>query len=291
MKNTKIIDLLKKGQDLLKKAGIEKFELNAEILLAHLLGLKEPGAVLLELDREVPQEIHDKFISLIKRRLKSEPISYIIGYKHFWNQVYKVNKDVLIPRSETELIIEIALKKLQHRKNEKLRMLDLGTGSGCIILSLLSEFKNSCGVAVDVSDKALRIAKMNADNLQLSHRIKFMQSNWFSALKKKEKFDLIVSNPPYIAKGEASDISTLFKEMKVFEPYIAFIDSKDGLKSYKIIAEHSKEFLKKDGMMILEINYKRKELIRNIFESQGYTIKFYKSLQDIYYVSMITHTE
>ena len=284
----KVIDLIQKGRDLFKRTETEEFELNAEILLAHLLGLEQPETVLLELDREVPQVIHDRFISLVKRRLKSEPTPYIIGHRHFWKQVYKVNKDVLIPRSETELIIEVALKKLQHRESEKLHILDLGTGSGCIILSLLSEFKNFCGVAVDISDRALRIAKMNADNLQLSHRIKFIQSNWFSALKQKQKFDLIVSNPPYIAIGESSDICiNMFKKMKIFEPCIAFIDSRDGLKSYKIIAEHSREFLKKDGVMILEINYKRKALIKNIFEDQGYTVEFYKDLKDIYRIAFL----
>ncbi len=286
MKNRAIIvaDLIKEAQNKFREADIETFELDAKILIAHLLGLSQPEKIIFELDKEISQEVYDRFISLVKRRLNFEPIAYIVGYKHFWKQVYKVDKNVLIPRPETEFIIDLVLKRLQNRKNEKLRILDLGTGSGCIILSLLNELKNSFGVAVDISDKALDIAKINADNLQLSQRVKFIKSNWFDALSEREKFDIIVSNPPYIAKDEWQ---ILPKNVKDFEPSIALNDGKDGLESYKIIAQSGKNFLNKGGMIVLEIGYNQKNLVKNIFKNQGYTIKFYQDLQCIYRIAVI----
>ena len=288
MKNAKVIDLINETQDKFKKADIETFELDAKILIAHLLGLSDPEQIVFELNKKVSQEAYDKFISLVKRRLNFEPIAYIIGYKHFWKQVYKINENVLIPRPETELIVELILEKLQDRKNEKLCILDLGTGSGCIILSLLSELKNSFGIGVDISDKALDVAKSNANNLQLTERIEFVKSNWFDALKKETKFDIIVSNPPYIAKNVWQNLPA---NVKNFEPSIALTNGRDGLKSYKIIAHCAKFFLKKDGIIVVEIGYNQKELVKNIFETQGYAIKFYKDLEGIYRVSVIIHAE
>ena len=286
MKNRAIIvaDLINETKNKFREADIETFELDAQILIAHLLDLSQPEKIIFELDKEISQEVYDRFISLVKRRLNFEPIAYIVGYKHFWKQVYKVDKNVLIPRPETEFIIELVLKKLQNRKNEKLRILDLGTGSGCIILSLLNELKNSFGVAVDISDKALDIAKINADNLQLSQKVKFIKSNWFDALSERKKFDIIVSNPPYIAKDEWQSLS---KNIKDFEPSIALNDGKDGLESYKIIAQSGKNFLNKSGMIVLEIGYNQKNLVKNIFKNQGYTIKFYQDLQCIYRIAVI----
>ena len=275
MKNRAIIvaDLIKEAQNKFREADIETFELDAKILIAHLLGLSQPEKIIFELDKEISQEVYDRFISLVKRRLNFEPIAYIVGYKHFWKQVYKVDKNVLIPRPETEFIIDLVLKRLQNRKNEKLRILDLGTGSGCIILSLLNELKNSFGVAVDISDKALDIAKINADNLQLSQRVKFIKSNWFDALSEREKFDIIVSNPPYIAKDEWQ---ILPKNVKDFEPSIALNDGKDGLESYKIIAQSGKNFLNKGGMIVLEIGYNQKNLVKIFLKIKGIQLNFIK---------------
>lgn len=287
MKNRAIIvaDLINETKNKFREADIETFELDAQILIAHLLDLSQPEKIIFELDKEISQEVYDRFISLVKRRLNFEPIAYIVGYKHFWKQVYKVDKNVLIPRPETELIIEVILGKLQNRKNEKLHILDLGTGSGCIILSLLSELKNSFGVAVDVSDKALNIAKINANNLQLSKRLKFIKSNWFNALDEKESFDIIVSNPPYVAENEWQNLS---KSIKNFEPSIALSDGGDGLGGYRVIAQSAKKFLKKGAMIILEIGYNQKNLVENTFENQGYKVGFYKDLQGIYRVASIS---
>ena len=278
-----VFDLIKEAENKLKGVGIETFELDAKILLAHSLGQHEK--LVFKLNSRVSQYSYDKFTLLVKRRLKLEPIAYIVGYKHFWKQVYKVDKNVLIPRPETELIIEVILGKLQNRKNEKLHILDLGTGSGCIILSLLSELKNSFGVAVDVSDKALNIAKINANNLQLSKRLKFIKSNWFNALDEKESFDIIVSNPPYVAENEWQNLS---KSIKNFEPSIALSDGGDGLGGYRVIAQSAKKFLKKGAMIILEIGYNQKNLVENTFENQGYKVGFYKDLQGIYRVASIS---
>jgi release factor glutamine methyltransferase len=286
--NKKIIKvdyLIKDAEIKLQKANISTFHLDAKILLAYLLKLRQPEEIIFKLCTPVSKNICHKFANLIERRLNLEPIAYIIGHKDFWKQTYKVSSDVLIPRPETELFIEIILDKLQQQKNEQLHILDLGTGSGCIILSLLSELKNSFGVAVDISQKALHIAKANAKDQQLTSRVKFIQSNWFDALNMRETFDIIVSNPPYISKNEWQSLDI---NVRNFEPSSALTDAKDGLQNYKIIAENAKNFLNPSGFMLLEIGYNQSTAVKNIFKDNDYKVEYHKDIQGIKRVIAVT---
>ncbi|WPX97072.1 peptide chain release factor N(5)-glutamine methyltransferase [Candidatus Bandiella euplotis] len=273
-----IIDLVKQAEESFKAVGIETSMLDAKILLAHCMGLEQPQEIIFKLHSRISQDVHDRFTSLVNRRLAFEPIAYIVGYKCFWKRIFKVNHNVLIPRPETELMIDVVLKKLGHKKLENLHILDLGTGSGCIILSLLDEFKNSIGIGVDVSEKALEIAAVNANINQRNQRVKFVKSNWFYALNRWKKFDIIVANPPYIPKCEWDNLKP---NVKNFEPSIALTDFSHGFENYEMIVHNAKNFLKKGGAMVLEIGYNQSDAISNILECAGYKFEFYKDLQGI----------
>ena len=275
--------ILKNAKKKLKKCGITTYRIDAQILLSKILNLDNIGDLLFK-EPTIVEDDYNKFKILLNRRLQHEPIAYIIGSKNFWKQDYIINRDVLIPRPETELIIELVLQKFTKVINKQLNILDLGTGSGCIILSLLSEFKLSIGVGVDRSKKALQIATINAANLNINNRVKFVLSNWFDNLNYRQKFDIIVSNPPYISNNEWISLE---RSVKNFEPKKALTDSKDGLESYRIIEKNVLQFLKKGGILILEIGYNQQQIIQQIFKSTIYRIKFYQDLQNIVRVAMI----
>ncbi len=232
-------------------------QLDAEILLAHALS-KSREYLIGHADDNVDPEI---IKPLLQRRLEGEPIAYILGIKEFWGMDFKVTKDTLIPRPETELIIEKALEIFADKKTN-LEVLDLGTGTGCIILSILEEFPNAVGVGVDISNKALDIARQNALG---NSRIEFIQSNWFDNLGDR-KFDLIVSNPPYISKFESLGISVVD-----FEPHTALFSEDNGYECYKIIAKSIKQHLKKNGVGIFEFGQGQAARIQAIFFKHGFT--------------------
>ena len=279
----KHLNILKNAQKKLKKCGITTYRIDAQILLSKILNLDNIGDLLFK-EPKIVETDYNKFKILLNRRLQHEPIAYIIGSKSFWKQDYVINRDVLIPRPETELIIELVLQKFTKVINKQLNILDLGTGSGCIILSLLSEFKVSIGIGVDKSKKALQIATINAAKLKLNNRVKFILSDWFNNLNYRQKFDIIVSNPPYISSNEWISLE---RSVKNFEPKKALTDSKDGLEPYKIIEKNVLQFLKKGGILILEIGYNQQQIIQQIFKSNVYRIKFYHDLQNIVRVAMI----
>lgn len=263
---------------MLCKAGITTYKLDAKSLLSHILNISESEHLIFKLNEKISLDKYSEYIDLIKRRLEFEPTAYIIGSKYFWKQNYTINNNVLVPRSETELIIELILKKLEGRTTNKLNILDLGTGSGCIILSLLLELKFSTGLGIDISEKALNIARLNAKKFYLKDRINFMISNWFSNLENSNKFDIIISNPPYISINEWKSLEP---SVLNFEPQIALTDFQDGLNNYKIIAEKAKLFLKKGGLIALEIGFNQSKKIKEIFEASGYEVEIFKDLQSI----------
>lgn len=282
---TTISSILKEAQLSLKEANIPTYKLDAKILLSHILKLDNSEELLFKLNQTISELNYFQYFKLINRRSQNEPIAYIIGNKDFWKQNYTLDNNVLIPRPETELIIELLLKKLNKKIDAQLNILELGTGSGCIVLSLLSEFKYSKATAVDISKKALNIAKSNAKKLSMDNRVNFKLSNWFSNLTSNLKFDIIISNPPYIS---LSDWEILDKNVKCFEPKEALTDNKDGLENYKIIAKHSKNYLNKDGIIALEIGINQSFIIQKIFQDYGYKIDCYKDLQSIERVAIIT---
>lgn len=201
---------------------------------------------------------------MLSRRLKHEPLDKILGKKEFYKFTFKVNKDVLSPRPDTEILVESALALIDKAK--PCRILDLGTGSGCIILSLLKECPHAKGVGLDISDKALNVAKENARVLEVSNRVEFVNASWNDRDFAGEMFDIIVSNPPYISKA---DIKSLSSEVKDYDPFVALSGGEDGLACYREIANLAPKLLKKDGCILLESGYGQDENIKEIFIKAG----------------------
>ena len=273
----KALEAIKIGTKLLKEKNIPTYNLDAELILSKSLN-KSREEILINLEQNINKKNLTNFNEYLIRRSKKEPIAYLLEEKEFWSKKFFVNKNTLIPRPETELLVE---KLLTIFKKKRITILDIGTGTGCIIISLLSELKNSTGVAVDISCKAIMVAKKNACKFKLSDRIKFLNKPFEDLCEKK--FDLIVSNPPYIRR---SDIKNLSEDIKKFEPRMALDGGNDGLDLIKKIIYKSKKILKINGMLALEIGNEQikrvsKILIDNKFRIK-YVIKDYR--KDIRYV-------
>lgn len=197
------------------------------------------------------------------RLQKGEPLAYILGYKYFWDQKLSVTQDTLIPRADTEVLIETVLGEIKHRK-ENLKILDLGTGSGAIALALAGELPSSMVVAVDYSDKALEVAKQNAVDNSITN-VKFIQSDWYKSLQ-GFKFDLIVSNPPYID----NDDNDLDYNVKSYEPARALFARDNGLADIEIIVSQARQYLNKNGGMYIEHGYTQAEVVSRIYSKYGF---------------------
>lgn len=205
------------------------------------------------------------FRSFIERYKNHEPVSKIINRKSFWNHDFYVDNSVLDPRPETELIVEFILKRFAA--NSYLEFLDIGTGSGCILLSILSELKNSHGIGIDVSADAIRIANKNKSLLKIQN-VDFSQQNW-NELSGENFFDVIVSNPPYI---KTADIEFLDENVKNFDPLISLDGGEDGLDAYRDIAKISANVLKADGLILLEVGYDQAESVAHILQHQNFQL-------------------
>ena len=230
-------EVLIKGTKILKLNNIKSFNLDSEILLASSLNL-DRTRLLLNLNNKIKKKQKKIFFDLINRRKNNEPIAYILGFKEFWKNKFKINKSALIPRPDTEIVVEETLKEI--KKNESKQILDIGTGSGCIILSVLNERKKSFGYGIDVSKKALNLAKSNAKIQHINNRIKFLKSdidNYYYG-----KYDLILSNPPYI---KLSDLNVLDKDIKCFEPNLALNGGIDGFSKIRKVIKQSSLLIKK----------------------------------------------
>lgn len=212
-----------------------------------------------------------KLDGLIKRRLNHEPLDKIIGKREFYKYTFYTSKDVLSPRPDTEILIEEALRIIHT--DENVCILDLGTGSGCIIETLLAERPSAHGVAVDISAAALQIALKNATALGVIERLQLIEADWFSAdfaAKLNAEFDIIVTNPPYIPSAE---IKNLEPEVKNYDPLLALDGGTDGFTCYRRIAEIAPLMLKKGGYILLEAGYNQAEKIAQIFTAQGLQLK------------------
>tara|TARA_Y100000591_G_scaffold294460_1_gene283070 strand:+ start:152 stop:994 length:843 start_codon:yes stop_codon:yes gene_type:complete len=266
-----VLELINLGSKKLRSNRINSSKLDSEILLSKVLG-KKRERVLVDFQDQVASNEILKYNQLINRRYLKEPIAYILKKKEFWSKLFEVNENTLIPRPETELMVE---KIIKIYKGKKISILDIGTGSGCILISLLDELKNSNGVGIDISKKALIVAKKNARNHNLAHKIKFIHkplTNIFNI-----KFDLVVSNPPYIKK---SDLKNLQEDIKMYEPLVALDGGNDGLDVIKKVIYKAKYILKIRGKLALEIGNEQylevsKILKRNNFRIEHY-IKDYK---------------
>ena len=260
----KVLDAIKIGSKLLKEKNIPSYILDSELLLSKSLN-KSREELLINLEQNINKRDLTNFNKYLIRRSKKEPIAYLIGEKEFWSKKFFVNKSTLIPRPETELLVE---KLVTLYKKKRVNILDIGTGTGCIIISLLSELKNSSGMAVDISSKALFVAKKNALKFRLSNRIKFL-SQHFEGIHNK-KFDLIVSNPPYITRY---GIKNLSDDIKKFEPRMALDGGNDGLDLIKKVIYKSKEILKINGTLALEIGDEQIKKVSKILIDNKFRIK------------------
>ena len=251
-------ELYRMGKDRLMEAKIPEAELDARLLLEEVCGT-DRNDLLVHGDKEVPPEQCDRYVEYIQRRQKREPLQQITGYQEFMGLRFKVTPDVLIPRQDTETLVEEVMRYL----HDGMHLLDMCTGSGCILLSLL-KYSNDCeGTGCDISEPALKVAEENAKELSLN--ASFVQSNLFENIS--GKYEFIVSNPPYIPTGV---IPTLMEEVRDHEPVSALDGREDGLYFYREIVEKAGEYLYPGGMLFFEIGYDQAEKVSSLMREAGY---------------------
>jgi len=253
-------EVRKKAVSLLEETEIRTARLDVDLLLGLALGL-DPLEIILDPCRKVPDHEAAAFRALLARRAAREPMSQILGKKAFWSLDFKVSRDCLTPRPDSEILIESALKAIPDR-NKPLKILDLGTGSGCLLLSLMAELPDSRGVGVDISARALMLAQGNADRLGFGDRCEFIRSDWAAQLPPSAEFDIILANPPYIARAERVDLAP---EARDYEPDIALFADDNGLKEYKKLAKIIPQLIAVGGHAFLEIGWRQGSQVRDIF--------------------------
>ncbi len=256
---------------ILKKNKIKTFQLDAEILMSQVIK-KDRKYILLNSKKELSNKDLKDYKYLIDKRKLKNPIAYLIGSKNFWKYEFNVTEDVLIPRPDTELIVEQVLNLSKHKS--RLKILDVGIGSGCILLSILSEKKDFYGTGIDISQKCLRVCNENSSKLNLKNRLKLIKSDIDNF--NYGKYDIIISNPPYIKK---IDLKYLDKGVIDFEPRQALNGGIDGISEIRKTIIKSSELIKKSGKLVLEIAYDQKDKVKQILTKNGfYTNKVLKDL-------------
>lgn len=267
----KINEAMQMGREALSKHGVEPRE--ARLLLA--FAMKISGSELIKYT-ECTKEQYKLYMELINRRCKKEPYNYVVGYKEFMKLNFEVDSNVLIPRDDTEILVEeiIKIAKEKFATNNKIRILDMCTGSGCIAISLDKYIENAEVFAVDVSDGALNLARKNA-KLNASN-VKFIKSNLFKNLDKKEKFDIIVSNPPYIKRDVIEELQEEVKK----EPVLALDGGESGLDFYENISKMATEYLNEGGILAYEIGFDQAEEVSKLMEFNRFkNIRVVKDLE------------
>tara|TARA_Y100001958_G_C21218759_1_gene544151 strand:- start:731 stop:1573 length:843 start_codon:yes stop_codon:yes gene_type:complete len=255
----------------LKKKKINSFLLDSEILMSKVLN-KKRDYVILNLEKDLNQKNLLFFKHLINERAKGKPIAYLTGKKYFWKYEFNVNENVLIPRPDTELIVEQILKIYKNKKNS--RILEIGVGSGCVFLSVLKEKDGFIGTGIDISSGCLKVCKSNIDKLKISNKIKLFKSDIdnFSY----GKYDLIISNPPYIKK---TDFKYLERDIINYEPKQALDGGLDGLSEIRKVIKKSSELIKTNGKLILEVAFDHKFKVKSLLKEKGFYIN--KILKDL----------
>ncbi|WP_440934662.1 peptide chain release factor N(5)-glutamine methyltransferase [Candidatus Pelagibacter sp.] len=255
---------INQGSKILKNKLIPNSQLDSEILMAKTIN-KDRNYILLNSDYYLTKNDLINFYRLIEQRSLGKPVAYLVKKKFFWNSEFFVTNSTLIPRPETELIVENVLQVT--KSSNKINILDVGIGSGCILLSILKERENFYGTGIDVSKKCLNISKINAVNLDVTSRLKLYKSNVDKF--NLGKYDLIVSNPPYIKK---SDIKYLEKDVAKFEPRLALDGGLDGLSEIRKVIKKAPKLIKKKGKFILEIGFDQKNKVVNLLKKEGFYI-------------------
>ena len=254
-------NIIKVASQTLKNHNICSHELDAQILLSDVMGIGREYLIVNN-ETRVSEKIKKKYYLSIKRRTKREPVAYIIGKREFWSKDFVVNNSTLVPRPETELLI---YKVIDYFKERRINILDIGTGSGCILLSILKELRLAMGTGIDISSKAIEVAKINSTNFNLSNRSKFkvFDLNKYTI----GKYDLVISNPPYIP---SKDMKNLSKDIINYEPLFALDGGIDGLDLIKKVIYKSNNLLKRSGLLALEIGYNQYRKVFNILKDNGY---------------------
>ena len=254
----------------LKKKNIKSANIDSEILMSNVIK-KDRNYILMNLNKTLSKKDLENFNQLVKQREKGKPIAYLTGKKDFWKYEFEVSQDTLIPRPDSELIVEYILKYTKNRS--KLNILDIGVGSGCLLLSVLKERNNFYGVGIDINQKCINICKKNTLNLNIFNRTKFFKSNIdnFNC----GKYDLIISNPPYINK---LDLQYLEKDVIDFEPKIALDGGLDGISVIRKVINKSSDLIKNNGKFFLEIAFDQKNKVTRLLKSKGFYIN--KILKD-----------
>jgi release factor glutamine methyltransferase len=261
---------LKNASKILNSFNIKTPLLDSEVLLARAIN-KDRQYIILNLNKKLNQNCLNKFNYLIKRRTKGEPIAYLLKKKDFWKETFYVNKNVLIPRPDTELIVEQVLKLFPSKSN--LQILDIGTGSGCILLSILKERSNFYGTGIDISKKSINVCKYNTKILNIKNRVKFYNSNVDNFII--GKYDLITSNPAYI---KTLSLKYLEKDIYRFEPREALNGGVDGFSQIRKVVDKAAFLIKKNGKFILEIGFNQKNKVCEMLKNRKFYIN--KALKD-----------
>ena len=267
----------KTGIGQLRDAGVPSFTLAAELLLLHVAG-KDRTWLYAHPEDELSPEQELKFFALIASRVAGVPTQYLTGKQEFWGIEFEVTHDVLIPRPETEHVIEVALDRLAVREiragrkqtlsGEGLNIADIGTGSGCIAVALAKDLPGAQFVATDISPRALEVARRNAERAGFADRIKFVLSNLLDGIPSSQRFQLIASNPPYIGRNEAS---TLAREVRDHEPETALFGGEEGYELYADLVTQSAEHLEPGGILVLELGHNSLPAVQPLFESPEWT--------------------
>tara|TARA_B110000483_G_scaffold187644_1_gene222364 strand:- start:25 stop:867 length:843 start_codon:yes stop_codon:yes gene_type:complete len=259
-----IQDAFLAGIKKLKNSNIKSYQIDAKILLKYILDLDNENFELKK-NHEISNTNLDNYFKLIKRRFEDEPIAHIVEKQSFWNDDFKVNKHTLIPRPETELIIENVIKQFPN-KESKLNIVDLGTGSGCIIISLLQEYTNANGIGVDISQSAIDIANINKSLLVNPERLEFTKDDF--ANFNLNSFDIIVANPPYISHEDIN----LQKSVNKYEPHIALFSEKNGLDFYEKILKNASTVNNNQFYLFLEIGIGQEVEVSNLLNNNNFKI-------------------
>ena len=268
-----VIDIINWGTDFFRSKGIESPRLSIELLLCHVLHFERID-IYLQHDKPMTKPELDLLHSLVKRKADREPIQYIIGKTQFYGIEFELNNHVLIPRPESEILVEEAIKFVSNYS--KPQILDIGTGCGNIAISIAKHCMDSSILAIDISKDAINVAKNNSDILGVKN-IKFKMIDILQNIP-TEKFDIIISNPPYI---KHKDYVKLMPEVLIYEPPDALTDNKDGLTFYRRFAEIFPRLLNKGGKFILEIGYEQSELVGELFFKAGFKFEFIEDLNKI----------